>query len=120
MLNGTCYLSRALRKALQPAKLGPTRANANRQRHNLTWYNPIQADPTNEPEASTNQKAIKTLILTPLQQSSRTLSVRFHSSTLHGLEGQNQITAVALEIARLQDQTTDVASPFAHGVARRG
>jgi hypothetical protein len=39
---------RALQK---PAKQGPTRANASRRGHNLTWY-----DPTNQRLATTDQE----------------------------------------------------------------
>jgi hypothetical protein len=46
---------RALQMALQPAKREPTRANGTGRGHNLTWYNPIPPDPTNQPEATTNQ-----------------------------------------------------------------
>src|SRR5580700_3315875 len=48
---------RALQKALQPTKRKPTRANATRRGHNLTWHNPIRPLPTNQRLATTDQEA---------------------------------------------------------------
>jgi hypothetical protein len=39
---------RALQKALQLAKQGPTQANASRRGRNLTWYNLTRPNPTNQ------------------------------------------------------------------------
>jgi hypothetical protein len=44
-------------RALQPATLGPTPANDTPRGPDLTWFNAIRPDPTNQQLAPTNRKA---------------------------------------------------------------